>query len=152
MHFQQKQCSMRSAVTDTDLGLIEFPLLLGDEQFNRFSYILPPSIGLVSEDVQSEDPKIQETLLKKKKKEASKYEKNENLVNDWKLRNNETWGTVFSHKASEGPALSVGCKPCLKFHVKGGCFSDCKLRRSHCVLANKDKSKIEAYIKLLQGE
>ena len=88
----------------------------------------------------------------KKKKEAAKYEKNDKLVENWKLRGDETWSTVFRHKASEGPQLSIGSKPCLKFHVKGGCFSDCKMRKSHCVLAGDDKKKTESFIKSLRGE
>ena len=142
---------MRPAVTDTDLSLIEFSSLLADVQFNKFSYFLPPSIGVVTEDKSPEEVKGLENPLKKKK-EAASYEKNENVVKDWKLRNNETWGTVFRHKASEGPVLSLGCKPCLKFHVKGGCFSDCKLRKSHCQLVDEDKSKMESFIKSLRGE
>ena len=78
--------------------------------------------------------------------------KNNNQVNSWKLRNNETWNTVFRQKTVEGPLLSLSCKPCLKFHVKGHCFSDCKQKASHCSLKDDDFNKTNEFIKTIRGE
>ena len=152
IHQWLKQCSIRSSVTDTDLTLIEFSSLLSDIQFNRFTYFLPPSIAEVQQDTSSDNKKDQDEPNSKKKKEAAKIEKNLQQVADWKLRNNETWNTVFRHKNQEGPMLSVKCKPCLKYHVKGYCFNDCKQRSSHCVLTNEDHAKTNTFIKTLRGE
>ena len=145
-----KQCSLKTSITDTDLSLIEFSSLISDVQFNRFAYFLPPSVASVKEEPKKDSD--EEEKVTKKKKEAPKYIKNENQVSDWKLRNNETWGTVFKHKSIEGPVLSTGCKPCLKYHVKGGCFADCKLKSTHCQLKSDDKQKVNDFIKSLRGE
>ena len=112
---------------------------------------MPPSVASFGPHEKEEEVTSQE-IPSKRKKEATKYEKNDKVVDTWKLRNTETWNTVFRHKVSEGPQLSVGCKPYLKCRVKGGCFSDYKMRKSHCVLAPEDKKKTEAFIKSLKGE
>jgi hypothetical protein len=71
---------------------------------------------------------------------------------DWKLQPNENWETIFRKKTLEGPDLSLGCKPCLKFHVKTICYDDCKQICSHQKLSVEDKMKTDKFIKELRGE
>ena len=60
---------------------------------------------------------------------------------EWKLREQEKWESVFQGKSNDGPSLSLGCKPCLKFYVKGRCFDDCCNKNSHKILIAKMKQK-----------
>ena len=78
--------------------------------------------------------------------------KNSNVIKDWKLRVDEKWDTIFKNKSKEAPSLSVGSKACLKYHVKGLCYSDCPFSQSHCSLIEDDKKKLDSYIKNLRGE
>ena len=78
--------------------------------------------------------------------------KNEKVIKEWKLRHNEKWDTIFRGKSREGPTLSMGCQPCLKFHVKGMYYNDCNSVKSHVDLKNADKEKTGSFIKGLRGE
>ena len=44
------------------------------------------------------------------------------------------------------------CRLCLKYHVKGICYSDCAHKASHCIITGDDKIKSDKYIKTLRGE
>ena len=60
--------------------------------------------------------------------------RNNDVVRTWKLRQDESWDTIFRSKTKDGPVLSLGCQPCLKYHTKGVCYSDCRFIKSHKVL------------------
>ena len=128
-----KQCSMRTSVLDMDINLISFVNLTADVQLNRFSYVLPEAVMEVS---------------KKRKGSESEVEKNHLINKDWKIKDNEAWDR-FVNKANEGPTLSFGGKPCLKYHVKGICYSDCAHRKSHRDLNREDKKLVLEYLKKL---
>jgi hypothetical protein len=136
-----KQCSIESSVEDTDVSLMNFAQLTQDIQLNRFNYLLPPCV--TSANQKDKDP-----TLKKKKFEA---EKNTSITREWKLRPCESWEAIFQNKTNDGPTLSLGCKPCLKYQVKGICYNDCKHKDSHKILQGEDKAKTDKYIKELRG-
>ena len=137
-----KQCSIESSVEDTDLSLMDFSHLTQDIQLNRFNYLLPPC---VTSTTQTDKDQLQ----KKKKFES---ERNTNVAREWKLRPSEAWDSIFQNKTNDGPTLSLSCKPCLKYQVKGICYSDCKHKESHKTLLGDDKTKTDKYIKELRGE
>ena len=56
------------------------------------------------------------------------------------------------NKPNEFPDLSVGCKPCLKYHVKGLCYSECRYQSSHSVLETYDIMKTGKRIEQLRGK
>ena len=144
-----KDCSLHSSVVNTNLALIDFTSLLNDVNFNRFVYNLPPSIAKIS----SEEKHHEIHQLKKQKRSATPVMVRNNDINaDWKLRNGETWNTVFRNKSADGPMLSLQCRPCLKYHVKGVCYEDCANKVSHCTLIESDKEQTTNYIKSLRGE
>ena len=140
------QCSSAEAVTDTDLELVDFSTLFKDIMLNRFDISLPPNIGLLksSQDTADTPPK--------KARAAPVMIRNNNQIREWKLRNDEKWETVFRSKSQQGPILSIGCKPCLKYHAKGFCFEDCALLKSHVSLSPEDTVQTANYIKELRGE
>ena len=70
----------------------------------------------------------------------------------WKIQEDESWDVIFRGKTFHGPMLSCGSKPCLKWHSKGFCWSDCKFKASHRNLPNEDEKKTDEYIKQLCGE
>ena len=78
--------------------------------------------------------------------------KNQSQDKNWKLRVDESWNSTFKNKSKEGPTLSVGCKPCLKFHTKGLCYSDCPFVKSHKQFQGNDKNKMNNFIKEIRGE
>ena len=150
------QCCRVEFVTETSLNLIDFSSIISDLQLCQFNYILPPNIAKVKSD-QKEDKvnldkeKDLEREAKKRKVQSSQV-KNQKMVQDWKLRQNEQWNTIFKNKSKEAPVLSVGSKLCLKYHCKGICYSDCPFKLSHCTLVDDDKLSAERYIKSLRGE
>ena len=141
-----RQCSSAEAVTDTDLELVDFTILFKDILLSRFDISLPPNISSVKASKDDED------TSPKKPRAAPVMVRNDNQIREWKLRNDERWETVFRAKSRQGPTLSVGCKPCLKFHAKGFCFEDCALIKSHVTLPPDDKTATANYIKELRGE
>ena len=88
-------------------------------------------------------------LNKKKKFEA---ERNMKLKTEWKLRQSESWDDIFMNKTNDSPFLSMGCRACLKFHVKGICYTDYRYKSSHVELNAEDSKKLSKYIKMLRGE
>ena len=145
-----KQCSIVKSVVDTDLTLMNYSSIIQDIKLNRFVYILPPTIASLLAPKQNE--------YKAKQKQTSvvsssvELKRNQNQVEEWKLRRGESWSNIFRNKAIEGPMLSTKCHPCLKYHVRGACYVDCKNRESHLVLKENDKKKMNDFIKSLRGE
>ena len=145
-----RQCSSAEAVTDTDLDLVDFTTLFKDILLSRFDIKLPPNIAKVKN---SESNTESSGLPKKVKIQVPPVMvRNTSQIREWKLRNDERWETVFRSKSRQGPTLSVGCKPCLKFHAKGFCFDDCALIKSHATLNSEDNKATTNFIKELRGE
>ena len=143
-----KQCGSHSAVTNTDHLLVEFSSLTSDVQLSRFNYVLPPSVSKVSKTESEFNSPSDTRNMKKKVVEARNLE----IEDEWKIRPTETWDTVFKNKVKEAPFLSISCKPCLKYQVKGICYTDCINQASHCKLHGKDKAKVSKSIKGLRGD
>ena len=135
-----------SSVSETNIALMDFSQIFYDMQANRFICFLPPNIKKLTKD------QMDETDQKKKKGKLVQKELNTNQNPDWKLRQDESWDSVFKNKTNGGPILSMGCRLCLKFQSKGICYSDCAHRASHCVIIGDDKVKSDKYIKTLRGE
>ena len=90
-------------------------------------------------------------VSKKRKGSESEVEKNHLINKDWKIKDNEAWDR-FVNKTNEGPTLSFGGKPCLKYHVKGICYSDCAHRKSHQDLNREDKKLVLEYLKQVRTD
>ena len=130
--------------------LLTFSSLFDDIMMHRFYYILPLSVKKIKG--KSDDTKDKDEAREKKKQRKVEYIKNHNVPSAWKLRQGESWDTVFKDKTLSGPELSCGAKFCLKYWVKGLCFSDCRQKCTHNPLNEEDKAKANAYIKELRGE
>ena len=137
-----KQCCRVSSIRETNILLMDYSQLFYDLQSNRFFCVLPQSITKV----------ISNPVKDPKKRKQVETITNKSQAPEWKLKQDEKWDVIFKGKTNDGPTLSYGCKPCLKYHVKGVCFSDCKHLRSHCILAGNDKKKTNEYIKSLRGD
>ena len=146
-----RQCSTSNSVMETELNLMNFVSLINDVKLNRFNYILPPTIAALVVD---EYPEGNTTKRPSPRNNSSGAEihKNTKRVEEWAMRKGESWHNVFRNKAIEGPMLSTKCHPCLKFHVRGSCYKDCKNKASHGVLNNDDRKKVNEFIKTLRGE
>ena len=150
------QCCRVDDVTDTNLDLIKFSSIFNDIQMNRFFCDLPPSINKLHKKSSFEfevgDDKSDSPRKKKTKKSSAEQIKNIAQDRTWKLRVDESWDTIFKNKSRDGPVLSFGSKPCLKYHSKGVCYSDCPFSSSHKQLKTEDKTKTSNFIKELRGE
>ena len=142
-----KECSRSTYTTDTTIILTNFGDIFQDIQLNRFHYKLPVSVLKLTTSQQDD-----EGSRNNKKQKETKRHVNRNQEREWKIRASEQWESVFRHKSTEGPVLSMGCRPCLKFHCKGACFDDCSNKDSHVNLKDDDKSKMTSFIKQLRGE
>ena len=140
-----KECSRATYAKDTTIELTNFGDIFHDIQMNRFHYKLPASVMKLT-------PPAQEDGSKQKKPRETVRHMNRSQERDWKLRQNEQWESVFRHRSTDGPMLSMGCRPCLKYQCKGSCFEDCTNKASHVKLQNEDKTKTNIFIKQLRGE
>ena len=148
-----RQCSTADTVTDTALELTDFNTIFKDILLSRFDILLPPNIVEVKKKSRIHEDRINDdTAAKRPKAIAAVMVRNPNQKSDWKLRNNEKWETVFRGKSRNGPILSIGGKPCLKYHAKGFCFEDCTFLNSHKNLNEEDEKATDNYIKELRGE
>ena len=144
------QCSRATSVEDTSIMLLTFSSLFDDIMMHRLYYILPLSVKKIKG--KDADKKEEEESREKKKQRKVDYIKNNNVPSEWKLRQGESWDTVFKGKTLSGPEMSCGAKFCLKYWVKGMCFSDYRQKCSHNPLSEEDKTKADAYIKELREE
>ena len=149
------QCCQEESVRETTLGLVRFSDLIIKLQLNEFICHLPVNIRMIAKDNSS--PKKRETTqenqkaTKKQKQEILSMVRNENIKEEWRLKGDESWNKFFRHKSKEAPTLSMSCRACLKYHVKGYCFQDCTFKESYVNLRNEDLRKTDAYIKSLQS-
>ena len=65
--------------------------------------------------------------------------------------NKESFVEIFGALSVKGPKLSIHCKPCLKYHVKGRWWDDCDYKASHKNLSNADKKLFSNYVKSIRG-
>ena len=149
------QCCRADLVTDTNLELTHFSSIFSDIQLNKFFCNLPSNILRLQKDLNSNKTDNEDDRKKKRSKTSTPHPeqiRNQNQVPCWKLRQSEKWDTVFKNKSRDGPNLSSHCKPCLKYQVKGLCYSDCPFKASHTSLGQDDKTKTDRFIKELRGE
>lgn len=150
------QCCRANEVGETNIQLVDFSSIFFDLQLSKFHCTLPPSISRITPKTPKDSnpaPFNQDSEnSKKRKKQQAERVKNTNPICSWKLRLNETWETVFRNKTKDGPLLSMGCKPCLRWHAKLDCFDDCNNIASHTTLCGSDKEKTDAFIKEIRGE
>ena len=145
-----KQCARATYTTQTTTALTNFGDIFMRVLTNEFHYTLPKSVKKLTKP--ESDPWDRTGGPPKRPKQNSERVINSSLVDDWKLRQNEQWDTVFRHKSVKGPTLSIGCHPCLKYQCKGYCFKDCANKASHIQLKKEDKEKTSTFIKSLRGE
>jgi hypothetical protein len=150
LHQWLRSCCNSDFVQETNLELMNYASLFQDVSLSRFNYHLPPNIMSVQK--RNSDPHASSSHDKSKRQKKIEQVRNDKMVADWKLRQNEKWETVFRSKSRDSPTLSFGCAACLKFHVKGVCYTDCALLASHRELSGNDKEITNTYIKKLRGE
>ena len=144
------ECSRVSTVDETSIMLLTFSSLFEDIMMHRFHYILPLAVKKIN--VQKEEQKGSNDTRENKRQRKSELLRNNNVPGEWKLRQGESWDTVFKNKTMAGPDLACGSKFCLKFWVKGICFGDCRQKASHDAMSNEDKETADRYVKELRGE
>ena len=146
------QCSQVQSVESTTVSLLDFSSLFEDVMMHRFHYILPLAVKKISPPKRDMDKGEGSGDKDRKKARRAAMVRNEAIPLEWKLQDSENWDNVFRNKTMEGPTLSMGCKFCLKFWVKGVCYDDCKQKMSHGALTDGDKEAGAAFIQELRGE
>lgn len=145
-----KQCSRATYTKQTTTALTNFGDIFLKILTNEFHYTLPLSVKKMKKQTPGNWDTTEGPL--KRPKPSAERVTNPSTVDTWKLRQNEQWETVFRHKSVNGPMLSMGCHPCLKYQCKGWCFKDCSNKASHTQLKNADKEKTSKFISSLRGE
>ena len=126
------------------MELMNFGPIMSCIEANNFCYNIPPTVKKLSKTGNGDSSKRQ--------KVGSKRVENPAMVEDWKIRPNESYDTVFKDKVKNGPVLSFGCKGCHKWHNKGFCFDDCSNVKSHKILKGDDFKSFDKYCKECRGE
>ena len=147
-----KSCHKARDGTDTNDTLIDFSSLQSQLEVNSFNFNLPTTIKTVK---RKEDNTSQDKDGKRQKIDDSAPAQrmiNQSMNQNWKLRPNERYETVFAHKIKEGPRLSHGGPGCHKFHNKGVCYDDCPHKGSHRILDGNDKKVFDEFCKKCRGE
>ena len=145
------QCGRAMSVDETSLTLLSFTSLFEDIMMHRFYDILPLSVKKLQRSRGADNKGVENNRDSKRQRKAEVL-RNDNIPSEWKIQQGESWDNVFRNKTLSGPDLECGSKFCLKFWVKGICFSDCKQKASHEALSDEDKQKGDSYIKELRGE
>ena len=148
------QCCREQSVSETSLGLVNFTNIIEKLQMNDFNCYLPINLRQIIKE-ETSPTKRSTTQENNKNKKRTKQDnvstiKNENIKEEWRLKDGENWNQTFRHKSKDAPMLSVNCRTCLKYHVKGYCFQDCNFRNSHIKLNDEDAEKTDAYIRSLR--
>ena len=143
-----RSCCNSDFVQETNLELMNYTSLFQDISLSRFNYHLPLNI----KPIQKRTSNSSSNSDKVKRQKRINQVRNNNIVADWELWQNEKWETVFHSKSRDNPVLSVGCAVCLEFQVKGVCYTDCALVVSHKELSGNDKDLTNKYIQKLRGE
>ena len=142
-----EHCMNAESPRELPIRLLRADSICDSIEVNEFYYNLPKTVKLVAPSSAGD------------KRNADGYKKdqnpqrvtNTNMVQDWKLRDNEDY-SVFRHKVKEGPLLSFGCHGCHRFHNQGVCFSDCENVASHCKLTGNDFELFNKRVKAIRGE
>ena len=142
------ECLAATTIRDTTIELVTFSDILTDIKLNKFNIFLPGNIKKLSK--RSAPNELNENRNKKNK--LDNQVRNDDQVADWKMQPKESWNKTFKGKIKNGPMLSCGTYPCLKYHVKGICYDDCAFKKSHIRLVGDDEKKADTFIKKLRSE
>ena len=125
---------------------MNFHSIISNIEMNSFNYSIPSTVKSLKSDKDGNNDS------KKRQKTGGKRVENNQMVNEWKLRPNESYKNLFKDKVKNGPMLSMGCRGCHKFHNRGYCFDDCHNKDSHKNLSGDDWNKFDKYCKVCRGE
>ena len=154
IHQWLHQCCTAKIITDTEVRLLDFREICLDIQVQRFFYDIPASVKTLDLSNDSKDDTNGPGNGKKPKQDKgqTKLIKNTYVLGEVKLRENESWDTIFRGKSGEGPTLSFGGPGCCKYPTKGICFDDCTIKASHKHLNAADFKLYCGFVKKLRGE
>ena len=141
-----RSCCRATNLNDTKQQLMNFHSIVSNIEINCFNYSIPSAVKSLQYD------KDGESSSKKRQKTGDKRVENNNMVDSWKLRPNESYDNVFKDKVKNGPFLSMRSRGCHKFHNRGYCFDDCHNKDSHKKLSGDDWNKFDRYCKICRGE
>lgn len=165
------ECRTAQSISDVTEELTKFKNIVTEIKLNKFHCQLPKQIARIKkreEEEKNPDREIDTSSSKKRKAEQDRAKEterererqrkikdntvwNDNLQECIRIKPNEDWDNTFKKKSNRGPVLSNGSMPCLKFHVKGICYTDCYFKKSHIPLAGDDLKKVQEYVKQLHN-
>ncbi len=81
---------------------------------------------------------------------AKQYIKNENMIEEFKIKETENWKKDFASKnAKDRPKWNDKCWVCVRWFTKGDCFNECNNKDSHVGTNDVPVDKKAAYTKFL---
>ena len=139
-------------------------MIINDISNSRFFVDLPPSFTTVSGPTDSDGSDNQGSRKRTadpdpaKEKRSKKNVQNEDQIEEFKLKPGESWRDNICGKCTDDRPAWKGhakVKMCIRWHIKGDCFGDCKHKDSH-VPANevpeKEKGNFRKFLKKVRGD
>ena len=153
---QCRDCTEREAVDD---NLIDFTPMITDVLLDRFVQPLPSSIALIEYKGKrrNQDSATQNDDRRDKKvKEEDTPIKvtNEDMINDWKLKDREDYKIFAGQHVDLKPKID-GRFYCSRWHIRGYCFTNCKNNDTHIPsqsLPTDGKQQMCVYIQTCRGQ
>jgi hypothetical protein len=122
--------------------LIDFESIVENILYGTFSTELPPNLlpSILNKKRTTPSPGDEKEMKKQKKK---KGEVNENIIPEFKIKENEDW-SMFTKDPNNLRPSSV----CMMFHILGHCpqGKNCKRAKSHESLTDHQKKQTAAFI------
>ena len=118
-----------------DDNLIDFTPMITDALFDRFVQPLPSSIALIEctgkwkpQDVDAQNEDRRDNC--KKGDDTSTRVTNDDMVNDWKLKDNENYKIFAGQHVKLKPKI-YDMYYCSRWHIRGYCFTNYKNAITH---------------------
>lgn len=171
-----EECKTQPNIKKTTLKLLYFSSMIEKLKCNEFIYTLPKSIARAKRQEKGKEKSGEKAPVKEKAKDELNSEdrkrlkyledkkdefirtqdqqrvRNHNQKDELKLKDQKEWDKVFRKKSGNGKPLSDGSHPCLKFFVKGFCYTNCYFGKSHRELSPADEKIVCEYVKDLRSQ
>lgn len=144
-----RSCIRAQCLDDTADYLLDLEAIFFQVQSRAFFYSLPPGVKQVTPST-SDEEKDRKTdgppnPKKQKTEEQERRVPNKSQAKELRMERGEKW-SMFQGKLKDVPRLESGEKPCIRYHVKGYCFKDCKMAKTHAPITEKDVENIAEFL------
>ena len=152
LHLFLKYCVKADYASKACTQYLDFSSITFRIKTNHYNYFLQPSIKQLKRVPKIEEEGYSKMKLRGNNNDGNSRVINNNMVDEWKLRANESYKTIFKDKVKNGPTLLIVHRGCHKYHNKGWCYPNCNNKALHTKLIRDDFTAFGAYCKLCRGK